>query len=267
MKQFSYITALGLLAALVIGCSEEGSDSKFQNDDFITIEATVINDTTNTAISTWYNGTYLPKIMEYSGLKGVRRIKTIVAAPLPPTSPNVDFLPGYLTIFMASTKDELLGMPVSAKAVEANSDMTTQWPNGEIARSWNVSYEKLKSWENNGADKPMQFITMVSTVAAAGYEDAVNDWEINKHVPDHMQSEKLSRVVRYKKISGTGAEVSGMPDYIELFYYADQASFDGHNPNNDVFFKAAEEDRAATWQNGELDVPWVYSGSIEAEVE
>lgn len=246
--------------------TEESDDSIFQKDNFITIEATVINDTANTAIPTWYNGTYLPKIMEYSGLKGVRRVKTIVAVPLPPTSPSVDFLPGYLTIFMAETKDELMGLSGSTQAGEANSSMATQFPDNEIVRSWNVSYEKLKSWENEGADQPMQFITMVSTVASAGNEDAVNNWENTKHVPDHMQSQNLSRVVRYKKIDGTGANVSGMPKYIEIFYYADQAKFEAHNPGSDPIFAAAEEDRANTWKNGELDIPWVYSGAIDKEI-
>ena len=102
-----------------------------------------------------------------------------------------------MTFFMASTKDELMGMPTSAQATEANNAMATQWPNGEIVRSWNVSYEKIKSLENEGADKPMQFITMVSTVAAPGNEDTVNNWELKRHMPQHMQSKKLSRIARY----------------------------------------------------------------------
>ena len=58
-----------------------------------------------------------------------------------------------------------------------------------------------------------------------------------------------------------------MPDYIELFYYADQASFQAHNPDNDEVFEAAEKDRADTWLNGELDVPLVFQGAIEQEAK
>lgn len=258
-----FITVLfGVLCFLT--CSTNDPTGVFARDNFITIEAMVVSDTTDATIPTWINETYLSKLMENNALDGAYSVQTLGTKLLDTTS-TADFLSRYLIILMSSLKDDLMGLPTSSQAVDANAAINTQYPAGQIVRSWSVSYEKLKSWENEGADKPMQFITMVPTIAAIGFQDTVNNWEINKHVPDHMHSEKLSRVARYKKVSGAGGDISGMPDYIELFYYDNETNFKAHNPGADSVFAAAEQDRADTWRNGELNIPWVYTGAITNE--
>ena len=82
--KYLFPVLFGMLCFFSCSLTDDSDNSKFQNDNFITIEATAINDTTNTAINTWYNGTYLSKLMEYPGLKGARRVKTIIAISIPP---------------------------------------------------------------------------------------------------------------------------------------------------------------------------------------
>lgn len=260
-----YLYLALLSSCMLFSCliDNDKENSNPQNiDDFITIEATAVFDTTNTAIPAWYNDTYLPKMMTYSGLKGVRRLNTLKAVPKSVSS--VEFLPAYLTLFMSSSKEELMGLSESTQAREANAAMAAQWSANQIERTWDVSYEKLKSWENESAKNSLVYVKIVPTVAAEGYDLAVNDWEINTHVPWLMKYKGLSKVVRYKRIDNTGMNVTEMPEYIELFYYADKEGYEGQK--TDENFIAAEEDRANTWLNGELDVPWSYSGQIVKEI-
>ncbi len=250
-----------LSAVILFSCSKNPADpdnSALNNDNYITMEATAVKDSASTSASqTWYNETYLSRMMEYSGLQGAFRFKKLGAF-------NVDFVPGWVTIFKSATKDGIMGLPNSSQALQANSDMAANWPDSQIVRCWNVSYEKLKSWENVSANTPMQYVTVVATVAKAEYDSAVNAWETNFHVPWLMKYKGLSRVVRYKKIDGTGANVSQMPKYIEVFYYKDKAGSDGQG--TDTNFVAAEADRVATWQNGELTIDWVLAGVTTKEV-
>ena len=52
-----------------------------------------------------------------------------------------------------------------------------------------------------------------------------------------------------------------------MFYYADKASYDAHNRNDDPIFAAAEAEREADWLNDELTFPWVYKGAITTIVK
>jgi formylglycine-generating enzyme required for sulfatase activity len=234
------------------------ADSEYARDNFITFEATPIKDTANTAVATWYNGTYLSGIMGYSGCKGSYRMKNLGGF-------NNAFVPAYWTIFRFTAKADQAGLDASSQAVAARGSMATTYADSQIVRSWDVSYEKLKSWENPGAGKPLVYATIVGTAAKAEFDSVVNAWEINFHVPWLMNYTGLSKVVRYRKIDGTGANVTQMPKYIEIFYYSDKAGFEGQGA--DASFQAAEADRVATWKNGELDIPFVFNGQIVQELK
>jgi len=107
------------------------------------------------------------------------------------------------------------------------------------------------------ATRGLKNISIVNTEALPAFEDTVNDWETNFHIPWLMEYDGIGNVVRYQRVDGMGTD---MPKFIEFFYYYDQAGADGLGSNES--FKAAEADRVATWKNGELEIPWIVNGVI-----
>lgn len=243
-----------MLTALFSGCMklEEVEQLKTvyadTEADYLTLEGVDIAAADSVKGNNWLDTAYTSLVKGYSGLQRFERYKETFSLD---TS-----LPSYWSLYFFQSTDALNGMAASTAATQANAALTAAFPNNEIQVKKKTSYKKVKSFERDDiGTRGLKNITIVNTEALPAYEQTVNDWEINTHIPWVMGYEGIGKVVRYERISGTD-----MPKFIEIFYYYDQASADGLGTNE--VFKSAEADRLATWKNGELDVPWIVNGIL-----
>lgn len=252
---FSAIVLALFTSCLIEGEKEEEEESKVQwadtEADYLTIEGIDVAIADSIECNYWLNTTYTTKIKEYAGLQRFERYKQTFS--LDPT------LPANWSLYFFKNTDALNGMDTSKAVTDAKAALSATFPDNEIQVKRKVSYKKVKSFERDDiANRGLKNITIVNTDALPAYEEEVNKWEVNTHIPWLMRYNGIGKIVRYQRISGTD-----LPKYIEIFYYYDQAAADGQN--TDENFKSAEADRVATWKNGELDIPWVVTAVINDE--
>lgn len=253
---------LALLLPLVIfvaACSGSDKDSDSgggntfsrdpqPNDVNIVIEATMIDTATDATASAWFTQTYLPAFAGTPGLVQTRHY-TNLGGPPPFPWPGG---PTELTFFHFSDAASRDGFSTSAAATAAPTNPAVT----QLSRSY---YTLTTSSDNGGSSGNLPNLTVIGLVVDPALDAQIVDWEDNTHVPMLMGYAGLAKVVRYTKVAG-GTNDTDLPNYLEFFYYRDQAAVDGWQASSQ--FMTAEADRAARWTDAQLAINPIVAAVI-----
>jgi hypothetical protein len=162
------------------------------------------------AVSAWYNATYIPKFMQYSGLKATYNYKN-------QASNSSD----YFTFFMYPSKVSIDSLGTSTYFTQAITEMNTHWQNGEFTIYLSGNYDKIKSWVKEDYRGSLEAVTMVVVAMPVANEAAINKWYNETHIPLIMKYPGVKKVVRYWRTSAarTDANPSALPKFITMYYY------------------------------------------------
>jgi hypothetical protein len=250
------LTALLLFPFLILSaCGEEddGGGQSFNrtpqpNDNFIAIEASLVDATADPMAPTWFSGTYLPQLATAPGVVQTRHY-TNLGGPPPFPYPGG---PTELSFFHFADAASRNGFSTSAPAMMAPTSAAVT----QLSRAY---YNLTVSADNGNAAGNLPNLTVIGLVIDPTVEAQVIDWEDNTHVPMLMGYQGVGKIVRYTKIAG-GTNDAELPKFLEFFYYYSQADSDAWSEAPE--FIAAEEDRAATWTDAQLAINPIVKGVL-----